>query len=325
MVENKEQNEVKNQVESKKYAKTFGAVAIIALIAGGSWYLHKNYDLMSFFKFENKESEVVVRLQNQINALEVKIKSLESAPKSDVSTQDLAMLNDKINLVSKFNQEVLSSKADAATILGLITRVDSLEAITKNLGQVSSQGALVLTAAMLVKDNAYKGNFIYEAEVLKHLAANTTMQKASEEIYQYAATGVLCNKKLIAEFNKLYENMQKQKEEQNSEEEVVKNEPENWKDKITAKLNEMIVIEKHENKAEQQEQTLSAEDDVYKLVNNEHFSLAIEKMKLNDAYNTEEFKVWEGKVFAQQNFEQALNQIRSQTLAFMKAESLQNQ
>ena len=43
-----------------------------------------------------------------------------------------------------------------------------------------------------------------------------------------------------------------------------------------------------------------------------------------EAYNTEDFKVWEQQVVARENFDRALKQIEALTLAFMKTEGLQN-
>ena len=96
------------------------------------------------------------------------------------------------------------------------------------------------------------------------------------------------------------------------------------KEKITSKLNELVVIEKHQDK-EKTTQTALPVDEVYQLVNEGYLALAIEKMKQNESYNMEDFKVWEQKVLTLQKLEHALDLIRIQTLAFMKAESLQNQ
>ncbi|MBQ8869959.1 MAG: hypothetical protein IJ019_01120 [Alphaproteobacteria bacterium] len=324
MVENIEtKNEVK-QVKSTSYKGLVLGFVLLSVCGAGAYLWYKNPDFANVFKSQNKESEAIVLLQNKIDALERKISGLENAPKDGVSRKDLAMLNNKIDMVSKFNEKILDAKADTSVVLGLVGRVDGLESVTKNLVKATSQGALILTAAMLVKDNAYKQNFVYEAEVLKHLAFGTTMQKASEDIYEVALNGVVCQKKLIAEFNKLYENMQKNVVSEENNEANTDKQPANWKEKITTKLNELVVIEKHQNKEKTLQAALSV-DDVYQLVNEGYITLAIEKMKQNESYNTQDFKLWEQKVLTLQKLEQALDLIRVQTLAFMKAESLQNQ
>mgnify|MGYP003306326125 CR=1 FL=1 len=188
-------------------------MVILLLIGGAAVYIQKNPKILDFFKHQNTESDIVTNLQYQIDNLNLRLNELEKAPKAEVSTADLAMLNDKINMVSDFNQKILDSKADTSHVLGLMGRVDELDSKVKNLGKVSSQGALVLTASMLVKDNAYKGPFEYEAEVLKYLAAGTSMEQPAEEIYKHAKTGVKCKKTLIKEFNSLY-NEKSQKEDQ---------------------------------------------------------------------------------------------------------------
>ncbi|MBE6450396.1 MAG: hypothetical protein E7016_00335 [Alphaproteobacteria bacterium] len=324
MVENIEtKNEVK-QAKSVSYKGLVLGFVLLSVCGAGAYLWYKNPDFANVFKSQNKESEAIVLLQNKIGVLERKISSLENAPKDGVSRKDLAMLNDKIDMVSKFNEKILDAKADTSVVLGLVGRVDGLESVTKNLGKATSQGALILTAAMLVKDNAYKQNFVYEAEVLKHLAMGTTMQKASEDIYEVALNGVVCQKKLIAEFNKLYDNMQKNVVTKENNEADTDEQPANWKEKITSKLNELVVIEKHQDKEKTTQAALPV-DEVYQLVNEGYLTLAIEKMKQNESYNMEDFKVWEQKVLTLQKLEQALDLIRIQTLAFMKAESLQNQ
>ena len=323
MVENIEaKNEVK-QAKSVSYKGLVLGFVLLSVCGTGAYLWYKNPDFANVFKSQNKESEAIVLLQNKIDVLERKISSLENAPKDGVSRKDLAMLNDKIDMVSKFNEKILDAKADTSVVLGLVGRVDGLESVTKNLGKATSQGALILTAAMLVKDNAYKQNFVYEAEVLKHLAMGTTMQKASEDIYEVALNGVVCQKKLIAEFNKLYDNMQKNVVTEENNETDTEQQPANWKEKITSKLNELVVIEKHQDKEKTTHDVLPV-DEVYQLVNEGYLTLAIEKMKQKESYNTQDFKVWEQKVLTLQKLEQALDLIRIQTLAFMKAESLQN-
>lgn len=324
MVENVEQENVVNAKNSKSYKTIFVLFVLLAACGAGAYAWYQNNGFSNIFKSVDEESALVSNLQSQIQELNLRVKSLEQAPKAEVSTADLAMLNDKINTSLNFNEQILDAKANTSSVLGLINRVDALEHKVNALGQVSSQGALVLTAAMLVKDSAYKGEFTYEAEVLKYLSLDTAMARPAEEIYQYASVGILCKRKLIDKFNELYQNLQNTpKTEENVEQIVDQEEPTTWKEKINSKIKELVIIEKHqENEPEAVESKTI--DEVYKLVNDGYLSLALEKMKSNELYNTEEFKIWEQQVIASDKFEQALKQIEVLTLAFMKTEALQN-
>ncbi len=321
MVENTEDKNENKQAKTNSYKGLFLGVVLLVVCGGCGYLWYQNPKFLSKFTSNEKESAVMQNLQNQIEVLNSKILRLENLANEQVNIHDLAMLNDKVNTSLKFNEQILNAKADTSSVLGLINRVDNLETSVKNLGQVSSQGALVLTAAMLVKDSAYKDAFIYEAEVLRTLANGTTMQVPAEEIYQLSSNKILCKRKLKEEFNHLYENMQNRVVQEEPQKVEAQTEPKDWKDKITSKLNELIVIEKHEKETEQ-EVVLIPEDEVYKLVNDGYFSLAIEKMKQNESYNSDGFKAWEEQVLRRENFEHALRQIESLTLAFMKAESL---
>lgn len=321
MVENTEDKNENKQVKTTSYKGLFLGVVLLAVCGGCGYLWYRNPQFLSKFTSSEKESAVMQNLQNEINVLNSKVQHLEKLVNEQVNMQDLAMLNDKVNTSLKFNEQILNAKADTASVLGLMNRVDNLETSVKNLGQVSSQGALVLTASMLVKDSAYKGSFMYEAEVLRHLAYGTAMQNSAEEIYQLSSNKILCKRKLKEEFNRLYKNMQKNIVREEIEKVETKAEPTNWKDKFTSKLNELVVIEKHEKNPAQQELSIP-EDEVYKLVNDGYFALAIDKMAQNESYNTDSFKAWEEQVLRRDLFEQALKQIEALTLAFMKAESL---
>lgn len=324
MVKNIEEKVEIKQVKTSSYKGLFLGVVLLVACGGFGYLWYQNPKILSKFNSNDKESAALQNLQSQINELNLKVQNLEKTANEQVNVNDLAMLNDKVNTSLKFNEQILNAKADTSSVLGLMNRVDSLETSVKNLGQVSSQGALVLTAAMLVKDSAYKGAFVYEAEVLRALAYGTAMQAPAEEIYQLSSSKILCKRKLTEEFNYLYENMEKNNIQADTKEVEDKEEPANWKDKITSKLNELVVIEKHEEKNNPQEENLK-KDDIYRLVNGGYFALAIDKMAQNEAYNNEAFEAWEEKVFKREIFEQALKQIEALTLAFMKAESLQTQ
>ena len=124
-------------------------------------------------------------LQNQINQLQNQISSL---PEGSSATVDLSRFDSKLEAIEKQNLNVIDSKADVATVLGIITRLDKIEERLDTLAKISDDGALVLTATMMVKESSENGtNFAYEAEILQQLAKNdTAIQGDVETISRYA-------------------------------------------------------------------------------------------------------------------------------------------
>ena len=133
MVEIKETENAKNNVKTKSYKSIIAFMIVLLLVGTAVVFVQKNPKILDFFKYQNTESDKDISLQSQINELNLRIAELEKAPQAEVKTSDIAMLNDKINVVSEFNQKILDSKADTSHVLGLMGRVDLLENKVKNL------------------------------------------------------------------------------------------------------------------------------------------------------------------------------------------------
>lgn len=108
-------------------------------------------------------------LQNQINQLQNQISSL---PEGSSATVDLSRFDSKLEAIEKQNLNVIDSKADVATVLGIITRLDKIEERLDTLAKISDDGALVLTATMMVKESSekYQGEVPHNREALENLA-----------------------------------------------------------------------------------------------------------------------------------------------------------
>lgn len=304
-------------------------ILIVAVIGGAGWYVYNNPQILDRFKSDPKEDKNFVQLQNQILVLQNELRGLQTENDNKPSFQDLAEVSEKIADNSKLNREVLESKASNAAILGLISRLDALELKVNNLGKVSSNGALILSAALLVKDSAATGlPFIYEAEVLRQLAAGTNMEPQAEIIARYAASGIVSADILIDDFNRLYAERQLVKSkaetlpsEASEPEKAVK--PAGWKEKINSKLSELVIIEYHEEEAKEASSP-QKQDEIYRLVNNHRLSAAAELMRDMPQYQSPSFQKWRQQVEAETEFHQALKRIQALTLAVMKAENLKN-
>ena len=146
---------------------------------------------------------------------------------------DADALNQRMEALEKVNLSVIDSKADIATVFGMVNRLDKMEENLQTLTKFTDESALILTGAMLVKDSAERGNdFVYEAEILRQIAEKNQKVKAPiEVISRYAAEGIRTNQYLINEFESIYAALLKQQKEEFEQ---------SWKDRINSKLNEIV-------------------------------------------------------------------------------------
>lgn len=333
MVKNNETDVKTEKQVAKEQPRSSGRVsrivtlaAVAALFGGAGWFLYQNPQFMKMEQKSPQADEQWVVMQNKINALQQQLAVLEADNAGKISGREISALNERIDAHARINRELLDSKAGNNAILGLINRVDMLETRVNNLGKVSSSGALILTAAMLVKDSAETGrSFEYEAEVLRQLAEGTNMQQPAEVIAAYAAEGLPDRQQLIAEFDEIYQetHMWKTSVPETAEAETTP-EQADWKDKINEKLSKLISVKYHNAEGKIVEQTID-EDEVYILVNDGQFDQAVLKMVKDPQYQTEAFQNWQKRIRARDEFDQALRRIQALTLAAMKVENLQSQ
>ena len=254
-------------------------------------------------KIDNLTSQMLI-FQNELS-------SVRRETQEKVSPEAIAALNQKIEDKARLNSGVLDGKASSAAVLSLEARVESLEARMAQVSKFSSQGALVLSAALMVKEAADEGRpYVYEAEVLRLLSKGTNLENEALEMSKYAEKGLLTSQKLVALFNEI-----------DAKEKEPKPEPENkdksWKDKITEKLGALVTIE-----YDSTPQTTPEDDEVYKLVNSGRFSEAAVKMKNSPKYQAAAYQPWLQAVEDRNNFLESLQKIKSLALAEMKAESV---
>ena len=181
---------------------------------------------------ENQFDRQLSMLQSQINYMQVQLNSL---PAGENEAVDLSRFEDKLEAIEKQNLNVIDSKADVATVLGIITRLDKIEERLDTLAKISDDGALVLTAVMMVKESSENGtNFVYEAEILQQLAKNDKdIQSDVETIARAAREGVKPLSYLNREFGNIYSRLAKVKTQQDME-------GKSWKEVLNIKFNEEI-------------------------------------------------------------------------------------
>ena len=234
----------KEQGEEKKYGilkvfKTFVFFILVLAVVGVFW---KNPQLISKaggwldkYVSQPKEtdfSDSVSLLKQEIYGLKKELSDLNSADNS-VSIMDIEGLENRFESIEKTNLGILEAKADASTVLGIVTRLDKLEEKVDTLARVTDDSALILTAVLMVKDTAERGTiFSYEAEILSQLAQNNVKIKEPIAIIEKTAVeGIKSDVFLVNSFASIYREVSK---EQNKEFEK------NWKDSVNNKLNEFI-------------------------------------------------------------------------------------
>ena len=217
------------------------------------------------------------------------------------------------------NVNVIDSKADVATVLGVVTRMDKAEHKLDKLSAVTDDSALVLTATMLVKDAAEKGNgFEYEAGVLTQiLSDNPELKNYAVQVEKFAKNGVQSELNLVKSFDNIYaEILNEQKEDFNQ----------NWKERLTNKFNEFVKIKKT-NTEDAKFVADAGLEKIKSLVDNGQLYVAAEELdKLSDDVWTKNQKLqeWAMRVKSRKEFLNLINSITAKSLAAMKVKFLKN-
>ncbi|MBQ8436729.1 MAG: hypothetical protein IJX20_03670 [Alphaproteobacteria bacterium] len=265
---------------------------------------------------DNKLAEISV-LKREIADLQNKLMIL-SNKRENVSVSDIEELKTRFVSMEKTNLGILESKADAATVLGIVTRLDKLEDKVDTLARVTDDSALILTAVLMVKDTAERGTiFAYEAEILRQLAQNNIkIKEPIALIEKIAAEGVKSDVYLVNSFNSIYKEVSVQQKKEFEK---------NWKDRINSKLNEFIQVRRTNQNVLEYEGNKSL-NEIKKLVDEEDFSGAL--VLLNNVENKDwvekyqSLKNWMKLVQDKLDFNAAIKQIANNSLAVMKVNSI---
>ena len=150
-----------SQEKSKKIKKTAIKLFLFIVVCGFVYLFATNPNLrQKGVDFMTSLWGEKVDYQKQINQLNMQVSDLQQRFNRLAQAQqqlDFSYVDEKISNIEKLNQNIIDSKADVATILGVITRMDKAEERLDALNKISDDSALILTAAMLVKDSAERG------------------------------------------------------------------------------------------------------------------------------------------------------------------------
>lgn len=322
--DNTAENNKKAKVANlKKNAKR----AIYAVILGGIAYgLWQNPQLVEKIRstleapaseniavlapVESHNHNELIALRDEVYNLKLELNRLQNIQNQVVDT---AELDDKFANLEKTNMNIIDSKADVATVLGLINRMDKVEQNLDLISKVTDDGALVLTAVMMVKDSADRGgSFVYEAAVLQQLTeGNVKMKEPVEKIIKTASEGIKSDAYLIKQFDSVYTKLMKIQREEYEK---------TWKDRVNNKINQYIKIKKvnessSEFKANQQLEKIKMLVDTGNI---EKALLNLENINNKVLLDEESLQNWMAEASAKTEFSQAVAQISTYYIAALK-------
>ncbi len=320
MVE-KTKSEQRPAVKSKK---GFYAVwlAVAALLVGAGWWGWQNPQVRARVRqmlttAPSPHEEDV--WQAQINVLRGEIMGLQRQIEAlSVQRPDLKPIEEKISAIEKMNLNVIDSKADISTLLGVVTRLDKAEHKIDKLSMVTDESALNLTALMLVKDAAERGEkFVYEAEVLSQLTANNPkLAKAAAKMETLAQSGIVSAAELQTEFERFYA-----AREQN--EAVDKEAAKSWKERVNSKLKQLVRIKKTNVNAPSAEK--NAIEQISDTVAAGNLTAAADLLAAESEYAENAMaQEWIAKVRTRAEFYDLIDSMSANALAAMKVRFLQN-
>ena len=326
--ENKNLPEEAPQPQKQNWGILFKWLVVIVVLALLGTAMWRNPELVNQVKvkFEEMLASPVQEQQapNQMEILQQEIAQLRAelaqrnAEAQNISNDTIEKLNQKFDNLEKTNLAIIDNKADASTVLGIVTRLDRLENKVNVLARVTDESALILTAVMMVKDSAEQGgSFEYEAAILSQLAQNNlSVRQAVEQIQKIAISGVKSNVFLVNRFQVVY----------NEIAEMHKKEFEKtWKDRLNSKLNQFIKVRRTNNQVPEFEENQTLVN-IKKLVDAEDLQSAL--MMLQQPKNadllakSEALQEWVGLVKTKMEFNSAVKQIANNALAVMKVNSI---
>ena len=308
------------KVKHGSFKKALVKLLVLFILAAAAYGIWKNPALIdearSLFSHQPKEDVY----QQQIDALTMQMQSLQqqlAATRAQVKEPDLSGLEARIREIKKMNLNIIDSKADVATVLGVVTRMDKAEQKLDKLTAVTDDSALVLTGVLLVKDSAERGgNFEYEVEVLSNIAAeNPQMAKEVQNLVHFAKDGISSELDLVKEFDEIYTNLWEQQKTDFDK---------TWKERLNTKLSEIVQIKKTNENAPEFSADKKLENIKQYVDDGELFKAASLLMlpENQEWMQNEALQQWVKKVQAREEFYDLIEDLSASSLAALKVNKL---
>ena len=226
-------------------------------------------------------------------------------------------LHDKVGKMETLTAQYMNINADSSAVISLGERLDELEKRTRRLSRISNDGALVLTAALMIRENAAAGQPVrFEAEMLKQLAAGRPeIETAVDYVYNNSSRQYPSNKNLTESFNRISGRIVYDLRHQGS-----------WKDRLLRKINEYIHISSPAADSRENAE-ITALEEIKGYVDEGQFAIAVELLSRpeNETLLADEaLNKWFAITDSKLKFNRALSEISAYSLALMKTEGLKN-
>lgn len=319
-------NVAKKHCDWGKMGRNVIGLAAVAAVCYGGWQHRAEIKNWIDNMMEQKPDEVMVgqvnSLQQQLSDLQLKLQEVEYVAKNP----DFSAVQKRIDDIEQISVNTIKSKADVDALLGLVVRMDNAEEKLRALAKVTDDGALILTAAMLVKEAGERGGeFVYEAEVLSEITkGNVKVKDEVKKIEDIAALGVPSKEELQKEFIEAYV----AKYPQEVEEDIV---PSDWKERIYSQLRKVIKIKKSGDDKDIVKKEFSEEDRAWDIVRDFVLSGEIiravgiaEKPLNHELLENASFKEWLHNAQIYRDFYENISRITANGLAVMKVKFLKN-
>ena len=313
MVKNKSSSGSKSL---KIMAWTFRAVetAFFLSVIGGGIYLWQNPQTVSSRLGISQTRQPQTDITAFIKDIDKKIENLDLIVRHN---------NEKNELVSRQFGYFDKSKADASQIIVLNNKLDSIQNKFEKLAKTSNSGALILTSAMLIRDNVSRGiSCQKEAEALKILAAGIDgLNQDIIFIADHCSQNFMSAASVADKFNNIYAGIKAEAE--------PKTKPD-WKQRFVSKINEYVKVSKPEDKNnEKQFDALAALGEIKKLIDNGDLTAAAEELENPEnaavLENYADIRQWHENNNSQLKFYKALSNVISNALLIMKVEDARHE
>ena len=290
-----------------KTAEFFTFIAVLDLFAN----LWQKPDLLTkFIPLTIQQPTINLDgINSQISNLNKNIDILSNAVLGNQEKFDLFKEN-----LNYFNK----SKADLSEISNIENRLYNIEKQTSLLSKKSNNAAMLLTIALLIRDNISKGLTCQnEAEGLKILANNiNAISEDVDFVASHCHINFISDNTLINGFNEIYKEINTPTIEAD------------WKKRITAKIGEYVKISTPKNKNDVQVVDVTKVlEKIKSLVNNGDFAAAasvLSEPENSALLEDEKIYNWYQQTENQLNFYKALSNIINNSLLIMKVEDARN-
>lgn len=286
----------------------FIEIFIIASFVGVALFLWQNpQKIVNWLNIQQEEKD-----NTAIEKLEYKIEN--ALLKNNTGNEKIELLNQKFDYFDK-------SKADASEIINIHNQINSIKNQTSKIAKTSNSGALILTSAMLIRDNVYRGiSCEKEAEVLKVLSENiNNTDDDINFIVTHCNMNFVSANTIIDKFNNIYKKIEKKYQPK---------EETDWKQRLISKINEYIKINSVEEEITREEYNeLAVLTEIKKLVDNGDLSAAaseIIKEENAELIKNKEINNWYEQTKKQLEFYKSLSNVISNALLVMKVEDAKN-